>query len=66
MTVIDEARAISVLTDEVDQYLLLLRDLVWRVLEGVKDHAGRKKGLGHFCCRDILPTFSFRMHILFY
>ncbi len=46
VTVLDEARTISGLTDEVDRYLLLLRDLVWRVLEGAEDHAGLKKRLG--------------------
>ncbi|HUD00821.1 MAG TPA: hypothetical protein VMR37_00675, partial [Rhabdochlamydiaceae bacterium] len=46
MTVLDEAQTISPLTEEVDQYLLLLRDLVWRVLEGAEDHAGLKKRLG--------------------
>lgn len=46
MTVLDEAQAISGLIDEVDQYLSLLRDLVWRVLEGAEDHAGLKKRLG--------------------
>jgi hypothetical protein len=46
VTVLDEAQAISGLTDEVDQYLLLLRDLVWRVLEGAEDHAGLKKRFG--------------------
>jgi hypothetical protein len=46
VTVLDETRMLSGLTDEVDQYLLLLRDLVWRVLEGAEDHAGLKKRLG--------------------
>jgi len=47
VTVLDDARSISgLLTEEVDQYLLLLRDLVWRVLEGAEDHAGLKK---RFC-----------------
>ncbi len=46
MTVLDEARMVSRLADEVDQYLLLLRDLVWRVLEGAEDHAGLRKRLG--------------------
>jgi hypothetical protein len=46
VTVLDEAQIISSLVDEVDQYLLLLRDLVWRVLEGAEDHAGLKKRLG--------------------
>ena len=46
MTVLDEAQMVSGLADEVDQYLLLLRDLVWRVLEGAEDHAGLKKRLG--------------------
>ena len=46
MTVVEEAQTISTLTDEIDQYLLLLRDLVWRVLEGAEDHAGLKKRLG--------------------
>jgi hypothetical protein len=47
VTVLDDARGISgLLTDEVDQYLLLLRDLVWRVLEGAEDHAGLKKRFG--------------------
>lgn len=41
MTILEEA-----LVDEVDRYLLLLRDLVWRVLEGAEDHAGLKKRLG--------------------
>ncbi len=42
-----DAPAISGLTiDEVDQYLLLLRDLAWRILEGAEDHAGLKKRLG--------------------
>jgi len=37
---------VTVLVDEVDQYLLLQRDLVWRVLERAEDHAGLKKRLG--------------------
>lgn len=45
MTVVEETQAISRLSDEVDRYLLLLRDLVWRVLEGAEDHAGLKKRL---------------------
>jgi len=45
VTVVDEAQS-SLLAQEVDQYLLLLRDLVWRVLEGAEDHAGLKKRLG--------------------
>ncbi|MBS0647696.1 MAG: hypothetical protein JSS10_00555 [Verrucomicrobia bacterium] len=47
MTVLDNPQSISrLLTEEVDQYLLLLRDLVWRVLEGAEDPAGLKKRLG--------------------
>ncbi len=47
MAVLNDAHPISALAaDEVDQYLLLLRDLVWRVLEGAEDHAGLKKRLG--------------------
>jgi hypothetical protein len=46
VTVLDEAQTISDLKGEVDQYLLLLRDLVWRVLEGAEDHSGLKKRLG--------------------
>jgi hypothetical protein len=47
VTILDAPLAAAGLAvDEVDQYLLLVRDLLWRVLEGAEEHAGLKKRLG--------------------
>lgn len=47
MAVLDSPFNVAGLSsDEVDQYLLLLRDLAWRAIEGAEDRAGLKKRLG--------------------
>jgi hypothetical protein len=52
VTVLDAAPAISGLAvDEIDQYLILLKDLAWRILEGAEDHAGLKKRFGQLLCQ---------------